>query len=64
MIQRQRCNGDDVVEFLVGRALPHDSLLHIAHHVAVTEHGALGDPGSATRVLQERDVGKADINDL
>ena len=31
-------------------------------HVAVTQHGALGDAGRAARVLQIGDIGKADID--
>ena len=38
------------------RAYPLERLQHVRDHVAVREHGALGDAGGAAGVLQERDV--------
>jgi hypothetical protein len=53
----QRKGGDDHFRAFGGlMADPGSSLQHVGDHVAMSQHGALGHPGSASGVLQERDV--------
>ncbi len=59
MVERQGCDSGDVIEVVVRIALPRDRLPDVVDHVAMAQHRALRNTGSAPGVLQECDVGVA-----
>jgi hypothetical protein len=60
VIERQRSYHDSRAARLHHREYPGGGLQHVGDHVAVGEHGRLGDAGGAAGVLQERDILRAD----
>ena len=64
MIERQRGNRTDLLQTFISIKLPGQNLMNVGDHVPVRQHGALRYAGRTARVLQEGNVGEAELNRL